>query len=138
MTREQRMVQEFHRAFNLTVAEVPTIPNEAIRQLHLGLIREEFGELMDALAKADLLATAKELADLLYVVYATAVACGIDLEPVVHAVHRVNMRQIRRVDRPTCGQPKPARESPPDLPSIITRQQTTARQSTSSQVTSQA
>src|SRR5213593_4317506 len=80
MTNEQRMVAEFHRLFGIAIGTVPAAPDGATRSLRVNLIREEFDELQQALAQHDVSAIAKELADLLYVVYGTAVSCGIDLE----------------------------------------------------------
>lgn len=91
MTNEQRMVDEFHRRFGIAIGIVPAAPDEATRSLRVKLIQEEFDELREALAQQDLSAIAKELADLLYVVYGTAVSCGIDLEPVFREVHRSNL-----------------------------------------------
>lgn len=65
MTDEQRMVAEFHRAFDILIGAVPTVPDEAIRSLRARLIQEEFDELQDALSHQDVAAVAKELADLL-------------------------------------------------------------------------
>ena len=72
MTNEQAMVTEFHQRFEIVVHSAPTVPDSKTTELRVRLIEEEFGELRDALGKDDLPAIAKELADLLYVVYGTA------------------------------------------------------------------
>jgi len=81
MSDEQRMVTEFHRAFDIVIGPSPSIPDEATCALRVNLIQEEFDELREALAQRDVEAVAKELADLLYVVYGTAVSCGLDMAP---------------------------------------------------------
>lgn len=73
------MVAEFHQTFALLIQPRPTPLDDATRTLRLRLIQEEFDELREALAQQDLEAIAKELADLLYVVYGTAVSSEIDL-----------------------------------------------------------
>jgi len=78
MSDEQRMVTEFHRTFDIVIGPSPSIPDEATCALRVNLMQEEFDELREALAQRDVEAVAKELADLLYVVYGTAVSCGLD------------------------------------------------------------
>ncbi|HMU55953.1 MAG TPA: MazG nucleotide pyrophosphohydrolase domain-containing protein [Nitrospira sp.] len=90
----QAMVEAFHRMFDIVTNPVPTAVGTATRQLRLRLIQEEFDELREALEGDDLPAVAKELADLLYVVYGTAVSYGIDMEPVFREVHRSNMSKV--------------------------------------------
>ena len=61
------------------------------RDLRIALIKEELGELEEAGHKQNLTKIADAIADLLYVVYGTAVSYGIDIEPVFLEVHRSNM-----------------------------------------------
>lgn len=91
MSDEQRMVTAFHQAFDIVIGSSPAIPDDSTCTLRLTLIQEEFDELREALRERDVAAVAKELADLLYVVYGTAVSCGIDMTPVFQEVHRSNM-----------------------------------------------
>lgn len=57
-------------------------------------MKEELKEVEEATLDGHLAPIAKELADLLYVVYGTAIAYGIDLEPVFREVHRSNMSKV--------------------------------------------
>jgi predicted HAD superfamily Cof-like phosphohydrolase len=123
MTDEQRMVAEFHRTFDIAEATLPTIPDEAIRSLRIRLIQEEFDELQEALTRRDAVAVAKELADLLYVVYGTAVSCGIDMEPVFREVHRSNMSKIGGHKRADGKWVKPPTYSPARLEPILATQE---------------
>ncbi|WP_447975165.1 pyrophosphohydrolase domain-containing protein [Nitrospira sp. Kam-Ns4a] len=125
MTEEQRMVAEFHRTFEILVAPAPMLPDEATHQLRVRLIAEEFGELQEALAHKDLVGVAKELADLLYVVYGTAVSCGIDMEPVFREVHRSNMSKVGGHKRADGKWVKPLTYSPADLEPILAAQRLT-------------
>src|SRR2546430_2953806 len=121
MTNEQRMVTEFHRTFDILISATPTTPDEATRSLRVRLIQEEFEELKVALGQQDLAAVAKELADLLYVVYGTAVSCGIDLEPVFREVHRSNMSKVGGHKRADGKWVKPPGYSPARIQPILAR-----------------
>lgn len=80
-------------------------PNEEARIagviLRRNLIAEEFKEVLDEIQlwldespSADLEALAKELADLLYVVYGTAEYFDLPMESVFREVHRSNMTKL--------------------------------------------
>ena len=123
MTDEQAMVEEFHRKFEILVHASPTIPNETTKELRVRLIQEEFDELKEALAQDDLVALAKEMADLLYVVYGTAVSYGIDMEPVFQEVHRSNLSKVGGFKRADGKWVKPPTYSPASLEPILDAQQ---------------
>ena len=72
----------------------PKVPLLANRQLSRRLIEEEGCEVIEALCLGDLPHIAKELADLLYVVFFAANKYGIDLAPVFAEVHRSNMSKL--------------------------------------------
>ncbi|MBI4400547.1 MAG: hypothetical protein HY581_02805 [Nitrospirae bacterium] len=122
MTDEQKMVTEFHRAFDILIETAPTMPDETTRLLRVRLIEEEFGELKEALAQRDTAAVAKELADLLYVVYGTAVSCGIDMDPVFREVHRSNLSKVGGHKRVDGKWVKPPTYSPACLQPILAAQ----------------
>ena len=94
MNNEQKMVQEFHEFFGLTIGSVPTMPSPQDVKLRRALIAEESREFDEAAEKGDLNEVAKELADILVVVYGAAVTYGIDMEDVFKEVHRSNMSKI--------------------------------------------
>jgi predicted HAD superfamily Cof-like phosphohydrolase len=122
MTNEQRMVAEFHRRFEIALGAAPTVLDAATRLLRVRLIQEEFDELQEALTQGDVAAVAKELADLLYVVYGTAVSCGIDMEPVFEEVHRSNMSKVGGHKRADGKWVKPPGYSPACLGPILAAQ----------------
>lgn len=115
-----QMVREFHEAFDAAIDHDPT---PALLRLRNRLIEEETSEVLKELTSADwvfvatiysatryvrrrlveatvardamnLTALAKELADLIYVTYGTAVALGIDLDAALTAVHASNMSKL--------------------------------------------
>ena len=74
------------------------------------------------MASGNLALVAKELADLLYVVYGTAVSYGIDMEPVFREVHRSNLSKVGGYKRDDGKWVKPATYSPACLESILDAQ----------------
>lgn len=91
MNKEQKDVLEFHKTFGIPVSSVPTIPMADVTIRRNTLIAEEANELAQALSKGDLVEVADGIADLLYVVYGTAIECGLDMEPIFNEIHRSNM-----------------------------------------------
>lgn len=122
MIDPQAMVAEFHRKFKIPVGDRPAIPGEAVRQLRVRLIQEEFDELQEAMSAKTLPAVAKELADLLYVVYGTAVSYGLDMEPVFREVHRSNLSKVGGFKREDGKWVKPPTYSPADVESLLAKQ----------------
>lgn len=122
MTDEQSMVEEFHRKFEIAIQAAPTELDENTKRLRVRLIQEEFDELKESMATGDLSAVAKEMADLLYVVYGTAVSYGIDMEPVFHEVHRSNLSKVGGYKRADGKWVKPPTYSPASLEPILDAQ----------------
>jgi predicted HAD superfamily Cof-like phosphohydrolase len=90
-------VKEFHRVFGgrgATAPSQPTLPNEELKELRLKLIDEEVAELKAGLAAGDIENVAKELADILYVVYGMGDVLGIDLDVAFEEVQRSNMSKL--------------------------------------------
>lgn len=124
MTDEQQMVEEFHRKFEILVQTTPSDLTDESKRLRIRLIQEEFEELKESMASGDLASIAKEIADLLYVVYGTAVSYGIDMEPVFREVHRSNLSKIGGYKRDDGKWVKPATYSPARVEPILEAQQT--------------
>ncbi|HEU4682966.1 MAG TPA: MazG nucleotide pyrophosphohydrolase domain-containing protein [Nitrospira sp.] len=122
MTDRQRMVEHFHRMFDILINERPTPLDERTKALRVRLIQEEFEELKEAMDRGHLPSVAKELADLLYVVYGTAVSYGIDMEPVFREVHRSNLSKVGGHKREDGKWIKPATYSPADIAPILGEQ----------------
>jgi len=128
MSDEQRMVTEFHRAFDVVIGPSPAVPDAATCTLRVNLMQEEFDELREALAQRDIEAVAKELADVLYVVYGTAVSCGIDMAHVFREVHRSNMSKVGGHKRADGKWIKPPDYSPARLQPVLAAQGMLAQQ----------
>lgn len=99
-------VIEFHKVFGHPINQEL---NSSQIELRFNLIKEEFTEAAEELAtlamQSDHNATdegkirtkvrlTKELADMLYVIYGTAVALGLPLEEAYKEVHRSNMSKL--------------------------------------------
>lgn len=122
MMDPQAMVEEFHRKFEIAVGNGPSVPEEGTRQLRVRLIQEEFEELKEAMATQDLAGVAKELADLLYVVYGTAVSYGVDMDPVFREVHRSNLSKVGGYKRADGKWVKPSSYSPAQVEPLLAAQ----------------
>lgn len=122
MIDKQAMVDAFHRAFDIFVSAAPTVVDRRTRELRVKLIQEEFDELKEAMESGDLPSIAKEMADLLYVVYGTAVSYGIDMDPVFREVHRSNMSKVGGYKREDGKWIKPASYSPARIEPILAEQ----------------
>ena len=118
----QSMVERFHQLFDIVVQREPGLIDERTRVLRERLIQEEFDELKQAMAQEELPAIAKELADLLYVVYGTAVSYGIDMAPVFREVHRSNMSKVGGYKREDGKWVKPPSYSPAVVAPILADQ----------------
>lgn len=123
MYEAQKMVREFHKEFDIHVAESPSVPDPKTMVLRERLIQEEFDELKEAMKAENLPGIAKELADLLYVVYGTAVSYGIDMAPVFREVQRSNMSKVGGYKRDDGKWVKPPTYSPARVAPILESQQ---------------
>lgn len=104
-----QLVRDFHTAFNLPKdRHLPVWPEV---QLRMRLHKEEYEEAYSEMAIAAVSAMqgkaipnrenlTKELCDLLYVVYGTGVAFGLDLDGGLREVHRSNMSKLDEDGRP--------------------------------------
>ena len=122
MTDEQTMVQDFHRKFEILIQTSPANLTDETQQLRVRLIQEEFDELKESMATGNLASVAKEMADLLYVVYGTAVSYGIDMEPVFQEVHRSNLSKVGGYKRADGKWMKPPTYSTAKLEPILEAQ----------------
>ena len=124
MNSEQKMVFDWHERFGVHVRNTPGMVDQKTRDLRIALIKEELGELEEAGHDQDLTKIADAIADLLYVVYGTAVSYGIDIEPIFLEVHRSNMSKgDPEVIRASNGKILKSRNwTPPNLEPILKTQ----------------
>lgn len=148
----RKQVEEFHRAFGVSVLDTPQVPSDDVVKLRLRLIAEEFFELLDSTGanidthtkdaiygfingydtsvppkdELDLVAFADALADLDYVVEGARQQFGINGKPIAAEVHRSNMSKVNpdgSVERRGDGKIiKPETYSPPDIEGCLAAQ----------------
>lgn len=121
----------FHEALEGDQPTTPVAPSAETLALRQKLIREEYEEVCEAFAAVtavldagdapDLSQLAHELADLLYVVYGTFAACGIDADAVFSEVHRANMTKIGGPRRADGKLLKPPGWQPADVRGVLRR-----------------
>ena len=117
------LVGDFMEAFGQDVQLEPTWPDFNTRELRLELIAEELDELSDAIADRDMIQIADALTDLLYVVYGTGHAFGLDLDECFQEVHASNMSKLGPNGRPIHREDGKVMKGPgyfePDLEGIL-------------------
>jgi len=127
MNKEQLKVEEFHKLFNVAIASKPTIPDEKTCNLRYSLIKEEADELKIAMEAKNIVEVADALADLLYVVYGSAVTFGIDIEPIFDEVHRSNMTKVGGQQREDGKIIKPSTYEPANIKHLLEKQKWTKK-----------
>lgn len=120
-------VAEFHRAFDLPMRQLPSAEVDyALARLRVDLLEEEVSEFVTASEKGDLVGIADALADIVYVIYGTALTYGIDLDSVLREVHRSNMSKLGGDGKPLMRDDgkvlKSERYFPPDIASVLSMQ----------------
>lgn len=99
-------VREFHQAFNIPyLVGQDAYQRQKTMKLRWDLIAEEYKELSDEFldmynGDGNYARLAKELADLLYVIYGAADLLDIPLERVFNEVHRSNMSKLSDDGKP--------------------------------------
>lgn len=89
------MVREFMDGFGQELKTKPAFPDSKTVELRVSLIEEEVKELVSAVyIEEDIVNIAKELTDILYVVYGAGHAFGIDLDKCFAEVHKSNMTKF--------------------------------------------
>ncbi|MET9119919.1 MazG nucleotide pyrophosphohydrolase domain-containing protein [Streptomyces sp. NPDC004528] len=108
----EEAVAEFHRAFGVQQKDSSSAALRDVLRTRAVLVAEEFIEVQDALASLTTASQhnawpaeewenlAKELADLLYVVFGTADLLGIPMARVFEVVHRSNMSKLGEDGKP--------------------------------------
>ena len=99
MTNFER-VKKFMETFGQEVKEKAGFPNEKITTLRYDLIKEELGELKDALNDKDIKEVADALTDILYVTYGAGHAFGINLDICFEEVQNSNMSKLDSDGKP--------------------------------------
>lgn len=141
VTNPQMLVKEFHQKFGHPVATIPGPLTDEQKELRLALIKEEVVELAEALWDDDLVESYDACLDILYVVYGTLVALGLEAAPGFAEVQASNLSKLGEYGTPLIsrgmaedGLPKgKIMKGPlyfkPDLKSIVEKQIKEAQES---------
>ena len=87
-------VKKFMETFGQEIKEKASFPDDKITSLRYDLIKEELGELKEAMDKKDIKEVADALTDILYVTYGAGHAFGIDLDKCFEEVQNSNMSKL--------------------------------------------
>lgn len=93
-------VKAFMEAFGHDTPDAYTLPTLEQRDLRFRLMEEEHSEVVEAMVYGDKEQIAKEICDLLYVVYGTAISYGIDIDKCFDEVHSSNMSKLGSDGKP--------------------------------------
>ena len=93
-------VKTFMKTFGQEVKKKAEFPSDKITALRYDLIKEELGELHDAIKNKDIKEVADALTDILYVTYGAGHAFGIDLDQCFNEVQKSNMSKLGKDGKP--------------------------------------
>ena len=86
--------------FGQEVKSKSSFSSDKINDLRYNLVKEELGELKEAIDKKDLIEVADALTDLLYVTYGAGHAFGINLDDCFNEVQNSNMSKLGKDKKP--------------------------------------
>ena len=95
-----KSVKKFMETFGQEIKEKASFPDDKITSLRYELIKEELGELKEAMDKKDIKEVADALTDILYVTYGAGHAFGIDLDKCFEEVQNSNMSKLDSNGKP--------------------------------------
>ena len=93
-------VGTFMKTFGQEVKLSSSFSTDKINELRVSLIKEELGELIEAINKKDLVEVADALTDILYVTYGAGHAFGINLDKCFEEVQNSNMSKLDKNGKP--------------------------------------
>ncbi len=116
-------VRKFMETFGQEIKEKASFPNEKITSLRYDLIREELGELKEAINNRDIKEVADALTDILYVTYGAGHAFGINLDNCFKEVQNSNMSKLGLDGKPIYNEKGKVMKGPdyfkPDLTKFV-------------------
>ena len=116
-------VRKFMETFGQEIKEKASFPNEKITSLRYDLIREELGELKEAIDNRDIKEVADALTDILYVTYGAGHAFGINLDNCFKEVQNSNMSKLGLDGKPIYNEKGKVMKGPdyfkPDLTKFV-------------------
>jgi len=118
-----KSVKKFMETFGQEIKEKASFPEDKITSLRYDLIKEELGELKEAINKKDIKEVADALTDILYVTYGAGHAFGIDLDKCFEEVQNSNMSKLGSDGKPIYNEKGKVMKGPnyfkPDLGKFV-------------------
>ena len=118
-----KSVKKFMEKFGQEIKEKASFPDDRIISLRYDLIKEELGELKEAMDKKDIKEVADALTDILYVTYGAGHAFGIDLDKCFEEVQNSNMSKLGSDGKPIYNEKGKVMKGPnyfkPDLRKFV-------------------
>ena len=118
-----KSVKKFMELFGQEIKEKASFPDDKITSLRYELIKEELGELKEAMDKKDIKEVADALTDILYVTYGAGHAFGIDLDKCFEEVQNSNMSKLGDDGKPIYNEKGKVLKGPnyfkPDLKKFV-------------------
>ena len=116
-------VKKFMETFGQEVKKKAEFPDDKITTLRYDLIKEELGELREALENKDIKEVADALTDILYVTYGAGHAFGINLDKCFEEVQNSNMSKLGKDGKPIYNEKGKVMKGPnyfkPDLNKFV-------------------
>jgi predicted HAD superfamily Cof-like phosphohydrolase len=117
MTNFEKL-SEFHEKFSVVIGSKGHLCTDERALLRARIMMEELAELVEAMQLHDYPQIAKELCDVLYVVYGTGLEYGIPVDEVFAEVHKSNMTKTPTTDAGGKIMKGPDYE-PPDIKAVL-------------------
>ena len=116
-------VRKFMEVFGQEIKEKAGFPEDKITSLRYNLIKEELGELEEAIKNKDLKEVADALTDILYVTYGAGHAFGVNLDSCFKEVQDSNMSKLGTNGKPIYNENGKVMKGPnyfkPDLSKFV-------------------
>jgi predicted HAD superfamily Cof-like phosphohydrolase len=122
MNNWQQDVKTFHKKFEQKIGDNPGFSDEETMKLRIALVEEEFLELKDACEDKDFPSFVDAITDSIYVLLGTAIATGVDIEPIWKEVQKTNMAKAIGNKRDDGKLLKPEGWKAPDIKTLLEKQ----------------
>jgi predicted HAD superfamily Cof-like phosphohydrolase len=122
MSNKQK-VHDFHTIYKCNISNTPGFPNQNERELRKNLLMEEYKEYTDAEESNNFVEVCDALADMLYIIYGTAVSYGIPIDEIFQEVHNSNLSKLGEDGKPIYREDGKVQKGPnffkPDICKIL-------------------
>ena len=101
MKEQIKLVREFHEKFDIEKSDTPCLVDDAMAERRYRFMKEEVDEYLEGVKAGDLPNVAKELSDILFTVFGTIIAHGLEdkIEEIFVEVARSNMTKEFHPDK---------------------------------------